>query len=124
MSSLLSFSFSSATLFDRDRAFVDSDFGVFHDSSGAAAAIDAMGRPIGREMKGGSEEEDTRQPNGILLFAREEASLVDFRVALSSQRSSLSRKVFCRLMIIRQLGDSGGIEWVGDRGRKEGKNEM
>ena len=57
---------SSATLFDRDRAFVDSDFGVFHDSSGAA--IDAMGRPIGREMKGGSEEEDTRQPNGILLF--------------------------------------------------------
>ena len=125
MSSLLSFSFClSATLFDRDRAFVDSDFGVFHDSSGAAA-IDAMGRPIGRrEMEGGSEEEDTRQPNGILLFAREEASLVDFRVALSSQRSSLSRKVFCRLMIIRQSGDSGGIEWVGDRGRKEGKNEM
>ena len=87
MSSLLSFSFSSATLFDRDRAFVDSDFGVFHDSSWAA--IDAMGRTIRREMKGGSEEEDTRQPNGILLFAREEASLVDFRVALSSQRSSL-----------------------------------
>ena len=83
----LSFSFS-ATLFDRDRAFVDSDFGVFHDSSGAAA-IDAMGRPIGREMKGGSEEEDTRQPNGILLFALEEASLVDFRVALSSQRTPL-----------------------------------
>ena len=75
LASLLLLLCLSATLFDRDRAFVDSDFGVFHDSSGAA--IDAMGRPIGREMKGGSEEEDTRQPNGRgrLLFAREERGL-------------------------------------------------
>ena len=31
---------SPSTLFDRDRAFVDSDFGVFHDSSGADRAGD------------------------------------------------------------------------------------
>ena len=38
---------SPATLFDRDRAFVDSDFGVFHDSSG-----------VDREKIGSDREED------------------------------------------------------------------
>ena len=92
----------SATLFDRDRAFVDSDIGVFHDSSGAAA-MDAMGRPMGRERDEGRictrRRKRTHDNQMFDSFLRVRLGGL---LARLPRRPHNLRKVFCRLMIIRR----------------------